>query len=156
MRRRLCAKLNAIIILFAACSATFFPVASSSATPLAPDGVWWSGLSSQDRLVAAEAAISAYGTGYGAGLSAVFREAPRSTTIQGYTAVASKITAKNAGRLQYSHTYAFYAGAISDFYAIHDDRLDITIGVLIECLADEPFASCNTMAKTLPVTTPQP
>lgn len=127
------------------------PTSSSSAVTITPDGSWWASLAGREQRIAVEAGISSYESGFGAGISAAMatmRDTGRLSKFDWGTFGTSAVqTAYKKGRIRYSHTYDFYVSAVTDFYSLHTNRLDVRFGDVITCLADSPYYTCDSLAK---------
>lgn len=136
----------------------FTPTSSRPAVPVSQDALWWANLSTQEQRIAVEAAISSYESGFGAGISAAMVTMHNAGRLSnpdwtGFATTAVQ-TAYKQGRIRYSHTYDFYVSGVTDFYSLHTDRLNVPLGDVIACLADSPYATCNSLAKAYPTPTP--
>jgi hypothetical protein len=87
-----------------------------------PNGLWWSEMSAVVRLAAVVGAISAYKEAYAAGQLSIpqgkNKTFPRSP--------------------DFPHTYGYYVEAVTDFYTLHPERKTLELGVVLECLSDQP------------------
>jgi hypothetical protein len=89
---------------------------------LRPDGSWWAEMSNVAQLAAVIGTISGYREAYAAGQLSIPRQ-------------------KNQGlprEPDFPHTYSYYAEAVTDFYTLHPDLKWMSLGVVLECLSDQP------------------
>jgi hypothetical protein len=92
------------------------------------DKAWWNALPEADQSLATQSLIQGFENGVFLGQS--FSGGKELPDVS----------------YQFSHTFRFYASAISDFYVQHPNTT-ASPGSIIECLADAPFISCDKLAK---------
>lgn len=139
--------MNSVIILRAFIGAVLLTIgflaagADASAQPaLLEDFNWWAGLTRGEQLVAIETAVDAYPAGWADG-------ATSAEIFLGSRAYRG--AQRHRDYPKFSHTFGFYASAVSDFYALHPSAHKASVGDIIGCLADNPSTSCNDLAKFL-------
>ena len=99
---------------------------------------WWSNLDHNDQVIAIEAGIDAYIAGWVDGARSTKASARRESLLSGREApLLSEV----------SHTFGFYASAVSDFYALHPKAHNADVGDILGCLADNPVDPCSELAK---------
>jgi hypothetical protein len=91
---------------------------------LRPNGIWWFEMSSTAQLAAVIGAISAYEEAYAAGQLSMPVDKSK-----GYPYPRSP---------GFPHTYGYYSEAVTDFYTLHPDLKLRELGVVLECLSDQP------------------
>ena len=95
---------------------------ASADDDLRPDASWWLEMSSVAQLAAVIGTISGYREAYAAGQLSI----PRAKTY---------VLPREP---DFPHTYGYYVAAVTDFYTAHSDRKAMELGVVLECLSDQP------------------
>src|ERR1700722_16120344 len=90
---------------------------------LRPDGNWWFEMSSVAQLSAVIGTVSGFREAYAAGQLSI----PRANTY---------ILPREP---DFPHTYGYYVEAVTDFYTLHPGLKSMELGVVLECLSDQPL-----------------
>ena len=98
---------------------------------------WWSNLDHSNQVLAVEAEIDAYIAGWTDGL----------IRFERVLGVGYSRAQRHRYFPTFSHTFGFYASAVSDFYALHPKAHNADVGDIIGCLADNPIDPCSELAR---------
>ena len=96
---------------------------------LKPNAAWWAEISATEKLAAVIGVISAYSEAYAAG----------------QLSIPQGKNPKFPRTPDFPHTYGYYVAAVTDYYTLHPDRKSLELGVVLECLSDQPpiFMHCK-------------
>ncbi len=102
------------------------------------DEVWWNDASQDEQTFAIQGAIDAYENGVSDGVI-------HAGTLLGKSDAALRIADSDGPT--FSQTFGYYTSEVNNFYASHPNASKATIGVIVSCLADKPFYTCDQIAR---------
>lgn len=138
-----------------AAALVFISVPVGATTTLTTDGVWWQGLSEDEKTFTIEGMVSGYNRGYEAGRSDGWYEAIHvlKVPISEQTA-ASKFASEPPPpkKPKFSKTVGIYIDEINLWYKTHPKRTSISPSQLLDlCFVDEPLSptgvTCDDIGK---------
>lgn len=108
------------------------------------DGVWWTGLTSDEQLVAVPALISSFELAYNFGFV-------RATLLDRLHYHSTRSLAQTSGdpesTFSFTKSFGVYQQEITDFYSAHPNATAVLVSSVLECLVDNPFFTCDQVAK---------
>jgi hypothetical protein len=102
------------------------------------DGAWWNDASHDEQLYAIQGAMDAYEDGFSDGVI-------RAGSLFDKSAAAMRMLSSDGPT--FSRTFGYYVSGVTNFYSDHPSASRATIGLVVSCLADKPFYSCDQVAK---------
>jgi hypothetical protein len=108
------------------------------------DGAWWTGLTSDQQLIAIQAIMEGYEEGYSTGYIAA---GVNDVAHYHSTRSQAQLTGDPVANAHFSKTFGAYQQGITDFYSQHAGDMTITVGQVMNCLSDDPYFTCDQVAK---------
>lgn len=123
---------------------TFLSTPAGATDAVSFDGVWWTGLSDSEQVVAVEAIIAGFDTGYNDGY---IRAALNDNAHYHSTRSTAQLTDDPETHQVFSKTFGAYQQEITDFYSAHTKSMTVTVGDVMACLSDDPQYTCDQVSK---------